>query len=85
LDIPSHFTIGNPKAQFQMPPVRKFAPVLIVSLLGVAAIVSFVPPAEDFAAVELMKECRTLREHARVPPTAVLPAEMDAACKRVGF
>jgi hypothetical protein len=68
-----------------MAPVQIFAPVLIASLLVVAVIVSFVPPAEDFAAVELMKECRTLRERARVSPTAILPAEMDAACKRVGF
>ena len=68
-----------------MAPVQKFAPVLIASLLIVAAIVSFVPPAEDFAALELTKECRTLRERARVTPATILTAEMDAACKRVGF
>jgi len=68
-----------------MAPVQKFAPVLIASLLVVAAIVSFVPPAEDYVALELTKECRTLRERARVTPTATLPVEMDAACKRVGF
>lgn len=68
-----------------MAPVQKFAPILIASLLVVAAIVSFVPPAEDFAALELTKECRTLRERARVTPATILTAEMDAACKRVGF
>jgi hypothetical protein len=68
-----------------MAPVQKFAPILIASLLVVAAIVSFVPPAEDFVALELTKECRTLRERARLAPTAILPAEMNATCKRVGF
>jgi hypothetical protein len=68
-----------------MAPVQKFAPVLIAALLVVAVIVSFVPPAEDFVAVELTKECRTLRERARAVPATILTAEMDAACKRVGF
>lgn len=68
-----------------MAPVQKFAPILIASLLVVAAIVSFVPPAEDFAALELTKECRTLRERARAAPATILRTEMDAVCKRVGF
>ena len=69
-----------------MPTIGVFALVIVASLTGMAVLGSAVPLVdEDPVALELKKDCRTYRERARADGTAVLPADWEASCRRLGF